>query len=100
MIVEALINLGYTGPVEVLEDGTVNFQDDTLPKPPMEYVLAEAARLQAEFDKNDYQRLRRTEYPSWRELADAMYWQSKGDTSKMEAYIEKVNAVKEHYPKP
>jgi hypothetical protein len=100
MIVQALINLGYDGPVEVLEDGTINFQDETLPQPSMEDILTESRRLQEEFDRCEYQRCRKPEYPSLRELADAIYWQSQGDNSKMEAYVAAVNAVKEKYPKP
>jgi hypothetical protein len=100
MIVQALINLGYDGPVEVLEDGTINFQDEDLPRPSIDEIMAEADRLQADFDYHQYQRYRKPEYPSLQDLADAIYWQSQGDDSKMQAYVESVNAVKEKYPKP
>ena len=40
------------------------------------------------------------EYPPMTDLADALYWQSKGDESKMTAYLAAVEAVKLKYPKP
>lgn len=50
--------------------------------------------------KADYREKRRAEYPPLTELADALYWQQNGDTSKIEAYLAKVAAVKAKYPKP
>jgi len=47
-----------------------------------------------------YDELRRREYPSAAELGDALYWQSKGDNTKMDAYLAKCEAVKKKYPKP
>lgn len=48
----------------------------------------------------DYRAKRAMEYPPMTQLADAIYWQQNGDPSKMEAYLAKVAAVKEKYPKP
>ena len=39
--------------------------------------------VEAEFAKLDYKNKRMKEYPSLRDLADAMYWNSKGDSSKL-----------------
>jgi hypothetical protein len=47
-----------------------------------------------------YQELRRKAYPPPSELADALYWQSKNDNTKMEAYLLKCEEVKLMYPKP
>ena len=47
----------------------------------------------------DVAKLRQAEYPPIEDLADAMYWNSKGDASKLEAYFARVLAVKEKYPK-
>ena len=44
--------------------------------------------------------LRQREYPSAAELGDALYWQAKGDDSKMQAYLARCEAVKLKYPKP
>lgn len=65
----------------------------------MDAVLVESNRLRIEYDKKDYIRKRAPEYPYLAELADALYWQSKGDNSKMEAYIQAVESVKLKYPK-
>lgn len=42
---------------------------------------------------------RAANYPPLTDLADAMYWQSQGDNSKMLAYTAAVAAVKAMYPK-
>lgn len=55
--------------------------------------------LETEFNKTQYQRDRVMEYPPLAELADALYWQSQGDDSKMTAYLAAVDAVKAKYPK-
>lgn len=47
-----------------------------------------------------YDLKRRREYPPLTDLADALYWQSQGDQTKMDAYLAAVEAVKIKYPKP
>lgn len=39
-------------------------------------------------------------YPPLQDLADALYWQSKGDTVKLQAYLAACDKVKEAFPKP
>lgn len=67
--------------------------------PAKSQLEAELARLQAEYDATEYQRLRQPAYPPLSDLADALYWQSKGDESKMTAYLAQVAAIKNKYPK-
>ena len=43
---------------------------------------------------------RRLSYPSTGEFADAMYWNSKGDSSKLTAYYAACEKVKTDNPKP
>lgn len=62
-------------------------------------VHNETIRLQEESQKVKYKLDRIREYPPLQDLADALYWQSKGDNSKMEAYVAACEAVKEKYPK-
>ena len=62
-------------------------------------VSTELARLKAEAKATEYQRKRAPEYPPLTELADALYHQQNGDDSKMTAYLAKVEAVKQKYPK-
>lgn len=73
---------------------------DSRPCPSKEEVLAECDRLQAEWNRTEYQRKRALEYPPLPELADAVFWQQEGDNTKMEAYLAKVDEIKKKYPKP
>lgn len=68
-------------------------------RPTNEEITAEVERRQAELDANEYQRLRKAEYPPLADFADAAYWQSQGDDSKMTAYLAAIAAVKSKYPK-
>jgi len=92
--------------VEEIVDGvltmtTPNLQwfDPSVTKPTKQQILAERARLQAQLDATEYQRKRQPEYPPLGDLADAIYWQNEGDSSKMTAYLAAVEAVKVKYPK-
>jgi hypothetical protein len=66
-------------------------------KPTKEEVEAEVIRLQQEWENTEYQRLRATEYPDFKEYLDGLV---KGDTEQMQAYIDACLAVKAKYPKP
>jgi hypothetical protein len=74
--------------------------DETQSKPTKKQVESEVARLQTEYNQQEYQRLRAPEYPDLKELADALYWSSKGDNTKLNEYYAKCEAVKTKYPKP
>ena len=62
----------------------------------------DAARttLDAEAAAIAYQSVRQPLYPSLGEFADAMYWNSKGDSTKLEAYYAACEKVKTDNPKP
>ena len=47
-----------------------------------------------------YQSTRQPLYPSLGDFADAMYWNSKGDASKLTAYYAACEKVKTDNPKP
>lgn len=47
----------------------------------------------------DVAQLRRAAYPPLEDLADAMFWASRGDPSKLASYHAKIAAVKAMYPK-
>ena len=57
------------------------------------------ATVQAYIDAHTYIAKRQAEYPPLTDLADALYHQSKGDETKMTAYLAKCEAVKQKYPK-
>jgi hypothetical protein len=63
-------------------------------------VTAENIRLEKTADLYSYRGKRAQEYPNLTDLADAVYWQANGDSTKMQEYLASVAAVKEKYPKP
>ena len=63
-------------------------------------VDAAAAEIAAELAATEYQRQRAPEYPSMDQFADAMYWNSTGDSTKLDEYYAACAAVKAKYPKP
>ena len=56
--------------------------------------------VQSYIDSQAYIENRQREYPPLANLADALYHQSKGDETKLTAYLAKCEAVKTKYPKP
>jgi hypothetical protein len=62
-------------------------------------VDAAAAEITAEEATTAYQRQRAPEYPSAADLADGLYWASKGDSAKLDEYYSACDAVKAKYPK-
>ena len=74
---------------------------NTLTKPTKVEIDNEVTRLKAEWDEKQINvGIRRSgEYPPLADFADAMYWSSKGDDSKLTSYYEKCDAVKTKYPK-
>ena len=65
--------------------------------PTEEELVAEAARLQEEYDALEYQRLRAPEYPGISDYIDGVV---KGDQAQIDKYIADCLAVKAKYPKP
>ena len=62
-------------------------------------VQINLAMVNAWVDPNAYKYKRQPEYPPLTDLADALYHQSKGDETKLTAYLAKCEAVKQKYPK-
>ena len=58
------------------------------------------ATLDAEAAAIAYKSVRQPLYPSLGDFADAMYWNSKGDSTKLEAYYAACEKVKADNPKP
>ncbi len=55
--------------------------------------------IEAYIAANQYKNKRAFEYPPLADLADAMYWASKGDNTKLDNYYAACEAVKLKYPK-
>ena len=60
-------------------------------------ITAEVARLQAEYDNNEYQRQRATAYPTIQEQLDMQYWDGVNGTT---IWADTVASVKSENPKP
>lgn len=73
--------------------------NDRSPIPTREELEPEVQLAMLEHANNEYQRKRQPEYPPLADFVDAMYWQTKGDNTKMTAYLAAVDTVKAKYPK-
>jgi hypothetical protein len=84
-----------------IDDGTGAFDKDGK-SITLEQSKIDAARttLNAEAAAIAYQSTRQPLYPSLGDFADAMYWNSKGDSTKLEAYYAACEKVKTDNPKP
>ena len=89
--------------IETLDDSFVDYgldKDDN--KISIEQSKVDAARttLDTEAAAIAYQSVRKPLYPSLGDFADAMYWNSKGDSSKLTAYYAACEKGKTDNPKP
>ena len=84
-----------------IRDGVGCFDADGN-KVTLEQSKIDAARttLDTEAAAIAYQSVRQPLYPSLGDFADAMYWNSKGDSSKLTAYYAACEKVKTDNPKP
>ena len=64
----------------------------------VEQSQIDAARV--ELNKLNYKADRQFLYPPLQDFADAMYWNSKGDSSLLTAYYAACEKVKTDHPKP
>ena len=84
-----------------INDGTGAFKEDgTQVTLVQSEIDAARATLDAEAAATAYQSIRQPLYPSLGDFADAMYWNSKGDSSKLTAYYAACEKVKTDNPKP
>lgn len=73
---------------------SVVWHEEEIEMPTKEEVEAEVLRLKEEYDKLEYQRLRKKEYPSIEDQLDLIY--HKG----IEGWKNEIDKVKNKYPKP
>ena len=94
-ILKAYPEVGY------VNDATGAFKEDgTQVTLVQSEIDAARATLDAEAAATAYQSTRQPLYPSLGDFADAMYWNSKGDSSKLTAYYAACEKVKTDNPKP
>jgi hypothetical protein len=72
----------------------LNWLDTNQTQPTEAEITAEVARLQAEYDNNEYQRQRVQAYPSIADQLDKIYHEG------IDAWKAQIAAVKQEYPKP
>ena len=97
MITEAIRNLKPGANFCVNGDtyeGLVWHDENELPPPTEEEVQAEIERLQTEYENNQYQRDRASDYPSIQEQLDVLYHQG------YDGWKASIDEVKNKYPKP
>lgn len=97
MITDALLSLVPGAQWSMVDEdySTLDWNPaNPMPKPSLEEVTAEAARLKAIYDSKEYQRLRAAEYPSFADQFDILYHGG------YDAWKATVDAVKTKYPKP
>ena len=63
-------------------------------------IDAARATIDSDYAKVKYKDDRKPLYPQLEDFADAMYWNSKGDSTKLEAYYAACEKVKTDNPKP
>ena len=84
-----------------IDDGTGAFKaDGTQITLVQSDIDAARVTLDAEAAAIAYQSVRQPLYPPLGDFADAMYWNSKGDSSKLTAYYAACEKVKTDNPKP
>jgi hypothetical protein len=100
MLDHEAIRRAYSNAVTI-DDGTGAFDaDGNQIELDQALVDAAAAEIAAELAATEYQRQRAPEYPDLKQLADGLYWASRGDTTKLDEYYAVCEAVKAKYPKP
>ena len=102
MIDKAVASLrpGAAWTLEGWEYSGLTWYDEVQTKPTESEVLAEIARLQTEFESNEYQRQRETQYPDIKTQLD-MLWHAidSGTLNKTSDFYTTIKAVKDAYPK-
>ena len=96
MLDHEAIRKAYPDAVSI-DDGTGAFKSDGSQ---ITLVQSDIDAARAELDKLKYKDTRQLLYPSLGDFADAMYWNSKGDSTKLEAYYAACEKVKTDNPKP
>jgi hypothetical protein len=76
-----------------LRGDSLEWLDTEQTQPTEAEITAEVARLQAEYDNNEYQRQRAAAYPSITDQLDTIYHQG------LDAWKATILAVKEEFPK-
>lgn len=98
-IVDAIRSLCPNSPwkIQGVDYKTLNWLDSQVDKPSKAALEAEVLRLNREWERQEYQRKRKAEYPPIEDYLDAVV---KGDATAIQRYTDACLAVKAKYPKP
>ena len=97
---EAILK-AYEGTVVTVDDSAGAFdKDGKAVNLDQSKIDSARATLNSEASAIAYKSVRQPLYPSLGDFADAMYWNSKGDSTKLEAYYAACEKVKTDNPKP
>ena len=90
--IKAILSLVPEAEVTIQDNAIIWHKPSTAPVTDAQ-IDAEIARLQAEYDANEYQRKRAKECPSFADQLDTIYHDG------IDAWKEQINTIKEKYPK-
>ena len=90
----------YPDVVIIDDDSGAYDKDNKLVSLEKSKIDAARAELDSDYAKVKYKDDRKPLYPPLEDFADAMYWNSKGDSTKLEAYYAACEKVKTDNPKP
>ena len=93
MLIDAIISLVPSAQVSVSNDSDIVWHEPSTAPVSFAEITAEVARLQAEYDNNEYQRQRAQAYPSMADQLDTIYHEG------IDAWKATIAAVKQEYPK-
>ena len=77
----------------ILRGDELEWLDTTQTQPSEAEITAEITRLQAEYDSNEYQRSRATEYPAWQDQLDDIFHNG------IDGWKATIQVTKDKYPK-
>ena len=77
----------------VLRGDVLTWLDAVQTEPTQSEIDAEVIRLQAEYDSNEYQRSRASEYPTWKDQLDDIYHNG------IDGWKATIQVTKDKYPK-
>ena len=92
-IINAVLSLKPNAELTVRGDNTIEWLDDTQTQPTDSEIQAELTRLQTEYDSNQYQRDRATEYPAIADQLDDIFHNG------IDGWKATIQLTKDKYPK-
>tara|TARA_R100000664_G_scaffold21981_1_gene31380 strand:+ start:816 stop:1130 length:315 start_codon:yes stop_codon:yes gene_type:complete len=98
---DAVKALAPNAEFQVVDNSTLNWlmaNGDT--QPTDSQITTKLEELKTAYNNVKYKRDRQPLYPALADFADAMYWNSKGDTTKLTEYYAACEKVKSDNPKP